>query len=659
MPKKYYRNLTNTQKQALTELARDETLVIKQADKGSGIVVEDRTNYVRDGLAHLSNDKVYEKLDTDPTKPLARAINQFVTEANKIGCIDDITKKYLLFQEAEMPRTQQMYFLKKIHKGPTEVRPICSGCGGPTERLSAVVDKVLQPFVPRIKSYIKDTGHFIRIIEETTLPKDCILATIDVKSMYTNIPHEEGIKAVIDTLYKSNPNAEYMPIPAQTLADMLNIVLTKNYFQFDNSMYHQIQGTAMGTKMAPAYANLFMAKVEELMLETYPTKPELWKRFIDDIFMVWLGSPESLNEFVSHLNQAHPTIKFTCQHSACSVDFLDVTLYKGDRFASTGKLDIKPFFKPTNKFQYLHYQSAHPRNTFRSLVKGELTRLLRACSDAGQYKSIQLKMLAAFRDRGYPARLVKNVIGEVPFSNRESILNKDSQDQCPFDTFLVVKYTPDLDITKVRSALRPDEEEPVPKPCLSLKKSRSIKQSIVRAKLKGAPDLPESKDAMIIKRTPILEGRSAGCGTAGCKCCKAMSGKQRVFHQTSGEPFSTPRHSNCNTNNVIYLLECRKCESRNQYVGQTSRPLSQRVAGHRMAAKTKPNLPLYKHFSRSNHDFERDAQFSILEKTRGDWLLQRESHWISTLETVYPKGLNSRFDKTDTSGRQDSQATPG
>ena len=71
-------NLTPTQRKALKELSSDETLVIKSADKGSGIVVEDTEQYVRDGLNHLSDKTVYEKITSDPTKPLSKAINTYI-----------------------------------------------------------------------------------------------------------------------------------------------------------------------------------------------------------------------------------------------------------------------------------------------------------------------------------------------------------------------------------------------------------------------------------------------------------------------------------------------------------------------------------------------------------------------------------------------------
>ena len=94
--------------------------------------------------------------------------------------------------------------------------------------------------------------------------------------------------------------------------------------------------------MAPSYANLFMAELEERMLTGYHARPTLWKRYIDDILVIWPGNQESLDDFVRYLNNCHNTIKFTCESSTTSVDFLDLTLYKGNRFHREGKLDIKP-----------------------------------------------------------------------------------------------------------------------------------------------------------------------------------------------------------------------------------------------------------------------------------------------------------------------------
>ena len=335
--------------------------------------------------------------------------------------------------------------------------------------------------------------------------------------------------------------------------------------------------------------------------------------------------------------------KSLCSYTA----FLDITLYKGARFERTGVLDVKPFFKKTNKFQYLEYSSSHPRRTFSSLVKGEMTRLLRACSDMECYANIQQKMSRIFRDRGYPKHLLERATESVPFTDRRRLLEKSAEKDTKYDTFLVTEYTPDLDVKQLSNILKPDqsEEGQVPTPCLSLRKTKNLSKWLVRAKLKDQTTPTPSSDNITIPVTPIMRGISAGCATPGCKCCRVMSRKVRGISTVNHRSFEIPDHTNCNFSCVVYLLECTKCTKGNQYVGQTGRKLSERLAGHRAARTKKPNLPLYKHFNtKKDHDFERDTKLTILEKTAKHLLLTRESHWMNTLETVYPKGLNSRFE---------------
>lgn len=153
-PQQFSYNLSSKEQQVLKSLASDDTLVIKSADKGSGIVVEDKEGYIAAGLEHLSDTSIYEEIELDPTHKLAQGINTYVKGMLDKGIIDNITKNYLTFPDDNPPRTQQLYFLKKIHKNPIAVRPIVSGCSGPTERISRLLDLNLQPEVPLIRSYI-------------------------------------------------------------------------------------------------------------------------------------------------------------------------------------------------------------------------------------------------------------------------------------------------------------------------------------------------------------------------------------------------------------------------------------------------------------------------------------------------------------------------
>ena len=127
----------------------------------------------------------------------------------------------------------------------------------------------------------------------------------------------------------------------QHILDLLKLVLHNMYFVFKGDFYLQVEGTAMGTALAPNYANLFMDKFETKALE-YPLKPLIWKGFIDDIFMIWTHGEQELQKFVEYLYGVHPTIKFTHKFSKTDVNFLDTTVkINQDRHLYT-TLYIKP-----------------------------------------------------------------------------------------------------------------------------------------------------------------------------------------------------------------------------------------------------------------------------------------------------------------------------
>ena len=141
------------------------------------------------------------------------------------------------------------------------------------------------------------------------------------------------------------------------IIELLHVVLTNNYFDFNGKHYHQKSGTAMGTKLAPSYANLFMTKFEQIHVYTYHLQPTLWKRFIDDIFLIWPHDMDSLLKFVQHLNTVHPRIKFTSTISPSEIAFLDLTIYIID-----DKLCTRLYTKSTDRHMYLNFNSEHPMN---------------------------------------------------------------------------------------------------------------------------------------------------------------------------------------------------------------------------------------------------------------------------------------------------------
>ena len=143
------------------------------------------------------------------------------------------------------PRIPVFYTLTKIHKPNPVGRPIISGCEGPTERISPFVDHLLQPIAKTQKSYLKDTTDFLNFIEKTKVAKDTTLVSMDVTSLYTNIPQEEGIEIVCRT-YETFYGNE-VPIRTHFLREMLRLILEENSFHFNGKNSRNRNGNKNGS----------------------------------------------------------------------------------------------------------------------------------------------------------------------------------------------------------------------------------------------------------------------------------------------------------------------------------------------------------------------------------------------------------------------------
>lgn len=633
-PAPWKQNTNRLEWQALRTLSRDTDLVINKADKGSCIVVQDRMEYVAQGEKHLSNTTIYEQLSEDPTIQLSLAINHFVANIHRKGHISDDMKAFLTLPKDV--RTQKCYFLTKLHKTPRDVRPIISGCEGPTEKVSALLDYFLQPLVLRTKSHINDSKSLVAKLEQVVLPNTILLSTIDVKSLYLHIPQDEGIMNIQNILSNVEGEDHEPPFPAPTMAEMLSIVLKHNVFEFNSTMYRQVSGTAMGTRMAPSFANLFMATLEEQFIEGEPIKPLLWLRYIDDILCIWPDSQETLTAFLNRLNCYHSTLRFTWEVSTKEVSFLDLEIYKGSRFEQSGILDLRPHYKSSNSFQYLHRSSAHPPSTHRGVVKGELIRLLRASSSEVTYTINKEKIILHFKDRGYSEALLNKVSAQVKFSDRHKHLEEKTTNMRP-PPLLITRYHPSINRGDLHSALSPPPS--LARPIVCYTRNKSVASHLVRARLPRTKTPAPSQTAVKLTHRPTMKTISAPCGKTLCGCCRVMSRKERVYGK-DGKSYSTATNTTCDTESVIYLLECSSCPQ-GRYVGQTKRSIKNRMAGHRAANQHK-NLPLYNHYRKRDHSFA-DARVTILEKTTPSNLLDCELSWMHRLGTILPYGLNSMY----------------
>ena len=266
------------------------------------------------------------------------------------------------------------------------------------------------------------------------------------------------------------------------ICNLTHQVLTKNYIQFDGQMYIQKQGKAMGTRMAPNYAIIFMHYLESNLLNQSTLKPKTWLRFIDDIFMIWSHGIQAITLFMDILNNYHSTIKFTYEYSKQEISFLDTIVYKTEN----NELFTKAYHKPTDNKQYLHFHSAHPRKQKESVSYGLLIRSRRICSEDKHFEEEARNILQQLRYRKYPSDLLEEAYRKVSSMNRQDLLRPSA----PKDNSklrLITDYNPNN--PDPRSLLKKQEgillltRKPAIKPediQVAYNKSPSIKDMIIK-----------------------------------------------------------------------------------------------------------------------------------------------------------------------------------
>ena len=147
-------------------------------------------------------------------------------------------------------------------------------------------------------------------------------------------------------------------------------------FEFNSECLLQISGTAIGTKIFPAYANIVMSIFERKLLTGSCNKPLVWFRYIDDIFAIWTYGEDKFEDFMLYINSIHSSFQFTCNYSKECVQFLDVSVSVENFGITTTDL----YVNPTDTQQYLMATSCHPNHTKRSIPYCQALRIIRICS---------------------------------------------------------------------------------------------------------------------------------------------------------------------------------------------------------------------------------------------------------------------------------------
>ena len=233
--------------------------------------------YIQEANCQLSDNRVYQRLHAEIIQHDKKIIKNTIKDMIALCELPPTVEHPVV----TTPRTSRFYMLPKIHKPNNSGRPIVSACCRSIENISAYLDEVMAPIVKQLPTYVKDAlSMFDLFTFDESDQRPCFLFTMDVKSLYTVIPNDGGLQALAYFLDQRTVKE----LSTHTLVRLAELVLTLNAFSFDDQHYSQIGGVAMGSRMGPNYACLFVGYIEERIRSAYTGfVPQLRERYIDDV----------------------------------------------------------------------------------------------------------------------------------------------------------------------------------------------------------------------------------------------------------------------------------------------------------------------------------------------------------------------------------------
>jgi hypothetical protein len=406
---KVEQNFSSAEYCALKELLNDEQIIVQKSDKGNSVVLLNKTDYNTRMKQLLADESKFKKLKVKEGGDYNYLINQeikisklFRSLKNK-GALNEST-----YQELNPTGTQPsvLYGLSKVHKPVVDnipkLRPILSAINTPTYKLSQFLNEILKPFTTN-EYTTKDSFAFANDIRSQQA--SCYMASLDVDSLFTNIPLIETMDICTKLLFQENDTVHGMN--REDFKQLLSIATTESFILFDNEFYQQIDGVAMGSPLGPTLANIFLCFHEKKWLSDCPCefKPVYYQRYVDDIFLLFNNSG-SIDQFKQYMNNRHPNMNFTSENeSENSLPFLDVYVTR-----QASQFITSVYRKPTFSGVYTNFDSFLPAIYKSGLITTLLSRSFTICSNWDHIHREIINIKTFLLKNGYPEKLLNHMV---------------------------------------------------------------------------------------------------------------------------------------------------------------------------------------------------------------------------------------------------------
>ena len=354
----------------------------------------------------ISDQTKFEKVDTK--KGLLnfavnheKRINEFLKSLKSSGTFSNEQYRKI---KAVGSRPGILYGLCKVHKKIVDrcppFRPILSAIGTPSYKIAEFLVPKMN-FITSNEFTVKDTFCFAKEIVEQD--SSLFMGSLDVDSLFTNIPLDETIDICTNLIYNQQDVIE--GINKEEFRSLLSLATKESYFLFNKVLYKQKDGVAMGSPLGPTLANAFLCFYERKWLEKCPLefKPVFYRRYVDDIFVLF-KSPDHIEKFRNYFNSCHPNMSFSFEKEKNGkMPFLDVEISRENcNFVTT------VYRKPTFSGVYTHFESFLPSTYKFGMIYTLVYRCFILCSDWTKFHAELVTLKEIFLKNGYPTSFIDN-----------------------------------------------------------------------------------------------------------------------------------------------------------------------------------------------------------------------------------------------------------